>query len=387
VHELRSVVKHYDWGSVDALPDMLGMERDGTPWAELWMGTHPLGASTVTREDGSTVPLSEVAGESLPYLLKILAVAKPLSLQVHPDAAMAERGFQRETERGVPIDAPHRVFKDPHHKPEMIYALTPFEGLIAFRPTAEVWHLLDGLDSALARRLNDELRADPGFPGLVRMVGRLLSPWMGPTSEELRAFVADCQEKYAAGLDRRLAYATVTELAVHHPDDPGLVVAALLNRITLEPGQAAFIEVGVLHAYLSGTCVEVMAGSDNVLRAGLTGKHVEPQALVDCVHMGMAEAHVVTPKEEAGVRIFAPEVDEFALAVATVSGVEETALPGAGPRIVLCVDGELVVRTETGSVSLTAGRSAFAGRGSGPVLVHGTGTVVQAFTPGHSPGH
>ena len=387
MYELGSVVQHYDWGSTTALPEMLGVDPDGTPWAELWMGTHPLGPSTVRLADGTTAPLSDVAGGSLAYLLKVLAIAKPLSLQVHPEVTMAERGFVRENERRVALDSPTRVFKDPYHKPEMVYALTRFEGLIAFRPTAEVWHVLDGLASPLARRLDDELRADPGFPGLVRMVGRLLSPWMGPTRDELRAFVAECQAKYAAGLDRRRAYETVTELAEYHTDDPGVVVASLLNRIRLEPGQAAFVEVGVLHAYLSGTCVEVMAGSDNVLRAGLTTKHVEPQALVDCVRMGMAEAHVVTPKEEAGVRIFAPEVDEFALAVATVSGVEETALPGAGPRIVLCVDGELVVRTETGSVSLTAGRSAFAGRGSGPVLVHGTGTVVQAFTPGHSPGH
>ncbi|MFD1825291.1 MULTISPECIES: mannose-6-phosphate isomerase, class I [Mumia] len=381
MHELRSVVKHYDWGSVDVLPDMLGVERDGTPWAELWMGTHPLGGSAVAMQDGTTVPLSEIAGELLPYLLKILAIAKPLSLQVHPDATMAARGFLRETEREVPLGSPVRVFKDPHHKPEMVYALTPFEGLIAFRPTAEVWHVLDGLDSPLALRLNDELRADPGFPGLVRMVGRLLSPWMGPTREEVGAFVVDCQTKHAAGLDRRRAYETVAELAEHHRDDPGLVVAALLNRIRLEPGQAAFVEVGVIHAYLSGCCVEVMAGSDNVLRAGLTGKHVEPQALVDCVHLGMAEAHVVTPKEEAGVRIFAPEVDEFALAVATVDGVDGTQLPGTGPRIVLCVDGEVSVQADAGPVALTAGRSAFTGRGTGPVCVRGAGTVVQAFTP------
>lgn len=383
MHELRPVVKHYDWGSVDVLPDMLGCERDGAPWAELWMGTHPLGTSTVAGQDGSPVPLSEVAGELLPYLLKILAIAKPLSLQVHPDATMAARGFLRETEREVPLEAPTRVFKDPHHKPEMVYALTPFEGLIAFRPTAEVWHVLDGLDSPLALRLNEELRADPGFPGLVRMVGRLLSPWMGPTRAELRAFVRDCVAKHAAGLDRRRAYETVAQLAEYHVDDPGVVVAALLNRIRLEPGQAAFVEVGVLHSYLSGTCVEVMAGSDNVLRAGLTTKHVEPQALVDCVRMGMAEAHVVAPKEEVGVRVFAPAVDEFALAVAAVTGADETTLPGAGPRIVLCVDGEVTVRAQSGPVTLTAGRSAFARRGTGPVLVSGAGTVVQAFAPSH----
>ncbi|MGH1561493.1 mannose-6-phosphate isomerase, class I [Mumia sp. DW29H23] len=378
---LETVVQPYDWGSSTVLPAMLGEEPDGKPWAELWMGTHPLGESTVRLEDGTTAPLSEIAGGTLPYLLKILAIAKPLSLQVHPEAVMAERGFVRENERGVALGAPHRVFKDPHHKPEMVYALTPFEGLIAFRPTAEVWHVLEGLESPLARRLDEELRADPGFPGLVRMVGRLLSPWMGPTQDELEGFVAECREKYATGKDRRRAYETVAQLAEHHPGDPGLVVAALLNRIRLEPGQAAFVEVGVLHAYLSGTCVEVMAGSDNVLRAGLTSKHIEPQALVDCVRMGMAEAHVVTPKEEGGVSVFAPDVDEFALAVASVDAASSTVLPGTGPRIVLCVDGAVRVESETGSVDLTPGRSAFAGRDAGPVHVHGTGTVVQAFTP------
>ncbi|MDD9347919.1 type I phosphomannose isomerase catalytic subunit, partial [Mumia sp.] len=182
MHALGTVVQHYDWGSPTVLPRMLGEEPDGSPWAELWMGTHPLGQSTVAVEGGAAVPLSEVVGRPLPYLLKILAIDKPLSLQVHPEAVMAERGFARENERGVALDAPHRVFKDPHHKPEMVYALTPFEGLIAFRPTAEVWHVLEGLESPLARRLHDELGADPGFPGLVRMVGRLLSPWMGPAA-------------------------------------------------------------------------------------------------------------------------------------------------------------------------------------------------------------
>ncbi|MBW9210455.1 mannose-6-phosphate isomerase, class I [Mumia sp. zg.B21] len=381
MHALGTVVQHYDWGSPTVLPRMLGEEPDGSPWAELWMGTHPLGQSTVAVEGGAAVPLSEVVGRPLPYLLKILAIDKPLSLQVHPEAVMAERGFARENERGVALDAPHRVFKDPYHKPEMVYALTPFEGLIAFRPTAEVWHVLEGLESPLARRLNDELGADPGFPGLVRMVGRLLSPWMGPAAEELDVFVAECQEKYAAGLDRRRAYETVSELAQHHPGDPGLVVAALLNRVRLAPGEAAFVEVGVLHAYLSGTCVEVMAGSDNVLRAGLTTKHIEPQALVDCVRMGMAEAHVLTPKEEAGVRLFAPEVDEFALAVATVDGTAETLLPGTGPRIVLCVDGTVTAEATSGSLTLTPARSAFVPDDAGAVHVRGTGTVVQAYAP------
>ncbi|KAA1425354.1 mannose-6-phosphate isomerase, class I [Mumia zhuanghuii] len=379
--ELGTVVQHYDWGSTTVLPAMLGAPADGRPWAELWMGTHPLGESTVGLADGSTVPLSEVVGERLPYLLKILAIAKPLSLQVHPEAVMAERGFVRENERGVSLDAAHRVFKDPNHKPEMVYALTPFEGLIAFRPTAEVWHVLEGLDSPLAHRLNDELRADPGFPGLVRMVGRLLSPWMGPTREELDGFVADCRDKYESGADRRRAYETVCELAQHHGSDPGLVVAALLNRIRLDPGQAAFVEVGVLHAYLSGTCVEVMAGSDNVLRAGLTSKHVEPQALVDCVRMGMAEAHVVTPKDEGGVQVFAPGVEEFALAAATVADGAEATLPGSGPRIVLCVDGTVTVSADRGSVVLTPGRSAFVEHDDGMVSVKGAGKVVQAYTP------
>lgn len=380
MHELGTVVQHYAWGSTTALPAMLGAEPDGTPWAELWMGTHPSGPSTV-RRGADTIPLSALAGD-LPYLLKILAIAEPLSLQVHPDQVMAARGYVRENERGVPIDAPSRVFKDPHHKPEMVLALTSFEGLIAFRPTAEVWHVLEGLTSPLARRLHDELSADPGFRGLVRMVGRLLSPWMGPTHDELDGFVAECRERYAAGADRGRAYETVAELSAHHPGDPGLVVAALLNRIRLEPGQAAFVEVGVIHAYLSGTCVEVMACSDNVLRAGLTSKHVEPQALVDCVRTGMAASYAVEPKDDAGVQVFAPDVAEFALAVATVDGrTGEVALPGAGSRIVLCVDGTVTVEAETGLVTLAAGHAAYASADAGAVRVRGDGRVVQAFTP------
>ncbi|KHL18871.1 mannose-6-phosphate isomerase [Mumia flava] len=381
MHELRTVVQHYAWGSHDALPTLLGVEPDGRPWAELWVGTHRLGASEVVGTDGTTRGLREVVGDGLPYLLKVLAVDAPLSLQVHPDTPTARVGYAREEAAGVALDDPARVFKDPHHKPEMVVALTVFEGLVAFRPTAKVWQVLGGLINPLAVRLHAELRGDPGFPGLARMVGRLVDPETRPSVEEIGALVQECATRVAEDADLDRAYETVLELAAHHPGDPGVLMGLLLNRVRLEPGEAALVEEGVLHAYLSGTCVEVMASSDNVLRAGLTDKHVEPVALAACVRRGMADAYRVAPKVSAGVREYLPPVSEFALSFVDAVGDTDRVVPGSGHRLVLCTEGEAEVLTDDDRMSLRRGHACYVAADEGTVRVRGAGTVVQAYSP------
>ncbi len=382
MHRLRNGAQHYDWGSTEAIPRFTGAEPDGRPVAEMWIGTHPLRPSTVLEADGSERPLSEVAGD-LPFMAKLLAAERPLSLQVHPSRTMAAAGFAREEEAGIALDAPERVYKDPNHKPEMIYALSTFESLIGFRPTAEILRVLSPLDTDLTQRLADDLRADPGFAGIVRRLEWLLHAM--PSAAEIGEVVEACRSLSHRGLDIRRAYSTAVEIAQHHPGDVGVVISLLLNRMTLQPGEAAYLETGVIHAHLSGLCVEVMATSDNVLRAGLTSKHVDPAGLVECLDRGMARVARVTPEHvDSDTEVFSPTDVEFALSVTQVSyadpdGVDVVPSPQS---VLICTGGEVEISNAAGDkMELARGDSAYLGPDDGLVIVRGLGEVVQAYLP------
>lgn len=381
MHRLLNASRAYDWGSAEAIPHFLGAAPDGRPFAEVWMGTHELSPSAI-EVDGEARSLAEHAGE-LPFMMKILAADRPLSLQVHPNAQLARVGFAAEESAGVPLDAPHRTYKDPRHKPEMAYALTTFDTLVGFRPTAEILRVLDGLEVSLTSTLAEELRAKPGFDGIVRIVERLLSEPV--PVEQVHDVVLGCQRMVAAHVDVKRAYATVLEIAEYFPDDVGLVIALLLNRLTLQPGEAAFLGAGIIHAHLKGMCIEVMTSSDNVLRAGLTSKHVDPQGLVTCLERGMSRLARITP-EVVGTEteVFAPDVDEFALAVTQVSRADVAGSPlfGSGQRLVLCTGGGVDLVASTGQVlRLARGQSVHVSPEDGMVRVVGSGEVATAFTP------
>lgn len=382
---LDNASRAYDWGSSSDIPRFLGRQPDGGPLAEVWMGTHPLGQSVVVGDDvgGRPAELAEVAGD-LPFMLKILAADRPLSLQVHPNMAMAQAGFAAEEAAGVPLDDPRRTYKDPSHKPEMAYALTTFDTLVGFRPTAEILRVLHGIDTPLAATLAAELRDAPGFRGIVRLVERLLVDGVG--DGEIAAMVQACRELADAGIDVKRAYVTAVEIAEHFPDDIGVVISLTLNRLTLQPGEAAFLGAGIIHAHLKGMCLEIMAASDNVLRAGLTTKALDPAGLVQCLEEGMSRLARVTPEPFGmSTEIFYPAVDEFALAVSQCSRAEPdgTLLPAAGHRIVVCTGGEVeLVNDSDQRVKLARGESVYAGPGDGDLRVLGTGEVAQAYTPG-----
>jgi mannose-6-phosphate isomerase len=382
MHRLRNGVQNYDWGSSDAIPRFLGDRASGEPVAELWIGTHPLKPSTAIDDDGTERPLAEVAGE-LPFMVKLLAADRPLSLQVHPSRSLAEAGYDREDAAGIPVDSPQRVYKDRNHKPEMVYALSTFDSLIGFRPTAEILRVLGPLDTPLSQRLADDLRADPGFAGIVRRVEWLLNTGVDPA--EVHQIVGACRALSALGMDIKRAYRTVIEIAEHHPDDIGVVVSLLLNRMTLQPGEAAYLETGVMHAHLTGLCLEVMATSDNVLRAGLTGKHVDPRGLVACLDTGMARAARVTPDfVDADTEVFSPADVEFALAVTQISHAapEGVDLVRADGSLLICTGGEVVVRTDAGEkITLTRGESLYLGPEDHRAVVQGLGEVAQAYLP------
>jgi mannose-6-phosphate isomerase len=382
MHRLRNGVQNYDWGSSDAIPRFLGSRADGQPVAEVWIGTHPVRPSTAVDADGREQPLTEIAGD-LPFMVKLLAADRPLSLQVHPSRDLAELGYDREDAAGVPIDSPQRVYKDRNHKPEMVYALSTFDSLIGFRPTAEILRVLSPLDTPLSQRLADDLRADPGFAGIVRRVEWLLTA--GIDAAQVHQVVGACRALANLGMDIKRAYSTVVEVAEHHPDDVGVVISLMLNRITLQPGEAAYLETGVMHAHLKGLCLEVMATSDNVLRAGLTSKHVDARGLVACLHTGMARVARVTPDYfDSDTEVFSPADVEFALAVTQISyaAPEGVDLVRSESSVLICTGGEVVVSTDAGDkITLSRGESLYLGPEDRRAVVQGLGEVAQTYLP------
>lgn len=415
---LGRVRRDYAWGSPTALPALIGVAPDGRPFAELWYGAHPSSPSPILgRSGGSTVGggarqgaddgagalgvlpadlgaaieadpaglLGEdvVArfGPRLPFLVKLLAPARPLSLQVHPDGKRARAGFAHEDAAGIPRDAPHRNYRDPNHKPEFIYAVTRFEALSGFRAPRRAAELLVGLDAPLARRVLATLRRDPSSNGVRTAFALLLDPRTRPSAQEVGAVVAACEARGAAGSPSPRADAIVVLLAGHFPGDPGVVVSLLLNPVTLRPGQAMFIPAGGVHAYLSGIGVELMANSDNVLRAGLTSKHADVPELLDIVRYVAAPPIRVAPEVLGETRVYYAPVDDFELSVTDVDDDAPHALPGRGPRVLVALAGQVRVAAAGAEEVLAPGDGLFVAADEGPVTVAGRGTLVQADVP------
>jgi mannose-6-phosphate isomerase len=376
---LDNTVRPYAWGSPTAIPELLGAEPTGEPQAEMWMGAHPGAPSRTARGTLPEVieadPRRELGprtverfGPRLPFLLKILAAGAPLSLQVHPDLDQARRGYEDEERRGIPADAPHRNYKDANHKPELICALTEFDGLCGFRPPAEAAGLLDGLGVASLKPYADLLRAHPEDAALREVLTALLTA----DPEEMTRTVAE-----AAAACARLggAYAPYAGIAHHYPGDPGVLAAMLLNHVRLQPGEALYLGAGIPHAYLHGLGVEIMANSDNVLRCGLTPKHVDVPELLRVVRFEAADPGVLRPEASPdGEEVYETPTDEFRLSRYVLprgAAARDLTLPA--PQILLCTAG--VVRA--GAHDLTPGTSVFVSAGE-KAEVSGTGTVFRA---------
>jgi len=313
---IRGVAQHYAWGDPSAIPQLLGEPTDGRPWAEWWLGTHPGGPSQL---DGGA-PLAGVAGE-LPYLLKLLAAAQPLSLQTHPDTATAREGFAREEAARTPVDSSTRIYRDPFAKPELLCALSEFDTLCGFRPMGDSEALLHDIgahDVAAALRV-DGLRAT--VAGLFR--GEIPP---GPA-------IAACAQH------RSPEAALVSRLDTMYPGEPSVVVTLLLNRVLLQPGQAVFLGPGNLHAYLHGVGIEVMGASDNVVRGGLTLKHVDVEELLTVLRYEPLPDPVVSPVEQLpGQWCYRTPAAPFVLWRLDVSG----SLPhtAEGRELLLCTYGD-----------------------------------------------
>ncbi|ACQ79432.1 mannose-6-phosphate isomerase, class I [Beutenbergia cavernae DSM 12333] len=394
LHLLRPALQDYAWGSSTAIPDFLGEAPGPGPVAEAWFGAHPSAPAPLTAggtlegliadDPVGTLGADVVArfGERLPFLLKLIAPAAPLSLQVHPSPAQAAAGYAAEEAAGIGLDDPARTYRDEQHKPELVYALTTFEALSGFRAPRRAAEILRGLDAPLATRLAALLGADPTSAGVRAAFTALL------TSRDVTpAAVADvaraCARRAEGGTSPSVrSDAIVAQLYEANPGDPGVVAALLLNPVTLRPGEAMYVPAGAVHAYLSGFAVEVMASSDNVVRAGLTPKHVDVAELlriVDCVAappIRLAPEHALAHTET----YYAP-VDDFELTVVRAAGRTSLAVPGAGPRVLLVVDGEADLAAAGTEVAVQRGSAAFVPAVTGDVHVRGEALLLQASVP------
>jgi mannose-6-phosphate isomerase len=362
------------------------------------MGAHPSSPSHAAGEHGDVSLAALIASDSravlgddvvarfgpaLPYLLKVIAAETPLSLQVHPHVSRAEEGFEEEEVAGVPVDAPNRNFKDRNHKPELIYALSAFEALCGFRAPRRAAELFAGLDARLAKELHGMLTAQPNVDGIRAAFTQLLEPRTRPSADEVHEVAEACAARLAAGSTSPRADRTVVLLAEAFPGDPGVVTSLLLNPVTLQPGEAMFVPAGGVHAYLHGLGVEIMASSDNVLRAGLTPKHVDVAELLRNVDYVAAPPIRIAPETFHGAtKVFYAPVDDFELSVTEIADEVTHPLPGRGPRILLCLGGEMTVSSAgDGALTLRRGQAAFVPASDGPLDVRGVGTLIQADVP------
>lgn len=377
---LSNQVRAYPWGSTTAIPRLLGVPPSGEPQAELWIGAHERAPSAVVRagvprpldaviagdpvaELGAELAGAELAGPGrLPFLAKVIAVERPLSLQLHPGSSDARRGFGRESAAGLARDVPERSFPDPCAKPELVYAMSDFTAVCGWRPVEEI------------RAVLAELAVDELTPALRELAAG--ADGLRPTiSSLLRMTPGAAAAAVARIADKPSCPAATAVLAAAFPEDPAVLVSLMLRTVSLAPGETMYVAPGQLHCYLSGIACEVQANSDNVVRAGLTAKHVDVDQVLDLVDVSTQVPHtrrsIVGPET-----VYQPDVAEFGLGV--IGEVPEwTKLAKVpGPALLVCLRGAYALDDDTGCV-LARGQSAYTSARSGALRVRGNGILLR----------
>jgi mannose-6-phosphate isomerase len=368
VELLRNAVRPYAWGSRTTIPELLGRAVPAPhPEAELWMGAHPGDPSRIVGADGAERSLLELIeadphahlgaecaqrwNNRLPFLLKILAVEEPLSMQAHPSAEQSAEGHAREEALGIPRDAPNRNYPDPTAKPELVCALTEFHALAGFREPARTIKLLRAVETPGLAKYTELLAAQPDSDGM----RALFTTWITlpqATLDELLPEVLDAcvlHVKDHGEFDTECR--TILELGEAHPRDAGVLAALLLNRLTLRAGEAIYLPAGNLHLYLHGTAVEILANSDNILRCGLTPKHVDVPELLRVVDFACCDMPILSGEPSACGAVYRTNAPEFELSRCDWAAGEQADLrvETGVPQILLCTAGQVLVRGDDGT--------------------------------------
>ncbi|MGB8503034.1 mannose-6-phosphate isomerase, class I [Mycobacterium sp.] len=391
MHLLRGAVRTYAWGSRTAIADFTGRPTPTPhPEAELWFGAHPGDPAWLQTEAGEQSLLDTLVadpegqlgaavldrfGECLPFLVKVLAADEPLSLQAHPSAQQAAEGFDREERRGIPVTSPTRNYRDRSHKPELVIALEQFEALAGFRGVPRTIELMEALAVADLDPFVELLKGQPDADGL-RV---LFTTWITAPQPHLDVLVP-------AVLDGAIHYVrsgaadftdeakAVLELGERYPGDAGVLAALLLNRMHMKPGEAMFLPAGNLHTYLRGVALEVMANSDNVLRGGLTPKHVDvPELLRILDFHPVAEASLRPEMRCEGLElVYGAPTEEFAVSRLRIDGEDlgheiDAAVRHDGPQVLLCTQGAVQLHAKSSSLTLERGQAAWVPADDGPI--------------------
>lgn len=404
---LNSATRTYSWGSKTLIPHLQGQAASNHPIAELWYGAHPGGPATVDGKPLDAIIAADpkaALGEhvastydnKLPFLLKILSADEPLSLQAHPSKEQAEEGFARENAKGVAMDASNRSYKDDNHKPELIVALTDFYAMAGFRPLVHTRELFNALNcDELSRYANMHI-ADGRLTSAdeADSLRALFTTWItipAVKRRELIAALIESAKQLLTTLNQdswmRPVLNTIIELNQLYPGDVGVLGAILLNHVQLSPGEAIYLDAGQLHAYVRGLGVEIMANSDNVLRGGLTPKHVDVPELVKVLSFDtVADPRVKQIDRSDSALVngaqamnYPVPVDEYALTRCELNAGDDVEVESEGPSVILCTSGTLVLTAEDGSVlELTPSHAAWVPASDGKISMS-TPDSAQAF--------
>ncbi|PID65652.1 MAG: mannose-6-phosphate isomerase, class I [Gammaproteobacteria bacterium] len=397
MYRLYNQIKDYAWGSHSAMAALFGLPNpDNQPQAEMWLGAHPAGCSAIITDNGPvglddfirTNP-GNILGQktakhfqTLPFLLKILAAEMPLSIQVHPNKLSAERGFADENARRIPLDAPQRNYKDDNHKPELIYALTPFQALNGFRELAEMIDLFVQAEISSLQQPIAALQQQTDKQGLRRFFTTVMTLTTDIRQQAIKELLRHIGTK-GDDIGAKTAFALIKQLSELYPDDVGLFAPLLLNIVTLKPREAMFLYAETPHAYIHGTGIEIMANSDNVLRAGLTPKYIDVKELlehIDYTPKSFSTLKLHPQTVDAGHKKFPVPVSDFSFAVIRVTKPKPIAVSSA--EILLCLSGKVIITDNTGgqNITLQRGQSVFIPASTGAYCLDGAGEIVRAYS-------
>ncbi|MFM2587527.1 mannose-6-phosphate isomerase, class I [Vibrio sp. TBV020] len=390
--KLNNVIQNYAWGSKESISQLFGIDNsEHQPQAEIWMGAHPSGCSKIA-ETGML--LSDVLAQDskgmfgdytaarfgeLPYLFKVLAAETPLSIQVHPSKSKAELGFARENEQGIALDAPNRNYKDPNHKPELVYALTFYKAMNGFRPIEQIIALFREANIAELSAEVEALSANPNSEGLKAFFCAIMSLEGARKQSALeQLYAAHSRPAKTAMCREALQYSQ--DFNEHYPDDIGLFSPLMLNTIELAPGEAMFLHAETPHAYVKGTGLEIMANSDNVLRAGLTPKYIDVPELIDNTKFTPIEPTSIKmmPVLKEGKLSYPIPVDDFGFDILSASD-DMKSIYLRSAEILFCVEGEAYIQSNGEQVKLTPGESVFVSNNSSVYQYQGNGILARAY--------
>ncbi|MGF1750765.1 mannose-6-phosphate isomerase, class I [Vibrio cionasavignyae] len=392
IFKLTNCIQNYAWGSITAMSELFGFENiENKPQAELWMGAHPNGCSRLEQTD---ILLADYISQNknlvlgsytaarygeLPFLFKVLAAHRPLSIQVHPNKANSERGFERENEQGIALDAAKRNYKDPNHKPELVYALTCYKAMNGFRPIEHILALFEEVHLSTLYSELSSLKAMPTADGLQKFFTSLM------TLSGKRKATALSEVKAAFGRSGLSAMAQEAliyshSFAEHYPDDIGILAPLTLNIVELEPGEAMFLHAETPHAYMQGTALEIMANSDNVLRAGLTAKHIDVPELTanTCFEPIDPEQLKLSPINREDRVNFPVPIDDFAFDILHAEPNVKT-LFVRGAEIVFCIEGDIQICSAGTTLIMKAGESVFVPFSAVSYQFNGNGRLARTY--------